>query len=67
MAALPNGTRVNYKFLLGFGNVGTNYIEGSGIVTDYGFSMQTGREGTYVIRTDDGQSMHVLYYNVHKA
>jgi hypothetical protein len=60
---IANGTKVTFKFQPGFGAV-DKYIEGMGVVTDYGFSMRTGRENTYVIRTDDNQIMHVMACNV---
>jgi hypothetical protein len=63
---IPNGTKVAFKFQPGFGAV-DKYIEGTGIVTDYGFSMRTACENTYVISTDSGEIMHVLSYNVRKV
>ena len=63
---IANGTRVAFKFQPGFGTV-TQYVEGEGIVEDYGFSVRTGREDTYVIRVEDGSTMHVLRWNVRKV
>jgi hypothetical protein len=63
--ALANGTRVAFKFLPGFGVV-DRYEEGEGTVIDYGFSMRTASENTYVIRTDDGREVHVMRWSVRK-